>query len=87
MITENEKLNKGINWWIIITLITQLVWFVRMIAMLESRVKNLEDRKNEWDRFTAQDGKILEQKIEFYTQVVVEMKADLKEIKNELKRF
>lgn len=97
-VTGIEKVDKTINWWIIITLVTQLVWFVWMIAMLEARVTYLENFANRGDRFTTTDWKILEARIEtratyfeeklsYYSAGLEEIRADIKEIKADVKEL
>lgn len=70
--------------WIIITLVVQILWFVRFISKLDSRIENLENQSKQTIRYSNSEWKLLEQKISFYSENIVEIKADIKDIKNSL---
>lgn len=85
--TNNPAINKGINRWVAVTLAIQVFSSIRFFAKLDSRVAYLEEQMNKWDRFTMQDWQVLEQKVEFYMTTIAEMKADIKEIKSDIKQL
>lgn len=85
-ITGNTQLDKKIWYWFIVTLVLQLIAFTTFLVKLDSRVATLEEFATSGERFTQRDWELLNQKLEFYIGTIQEIKSDIKEIKNELKK-
>ncbi len=76
--------------------VATLVWLIGWVSgitmkysnsihSIDTRIIKIEQELNKWGRFTAKDGQLLEQKIQFYAQSLAEIKWDIREIKNDLK--
>jgi Tfp pilus assembly protein PilO len=85
MTTPHITIDTRWSIWIVVTLLAQILGFVRFISKLDSRINVLEQERTEINRYAYSDGKLLEQKVEFFVANIVEIKEDLKEIKNALK--
>lgn len=70
---------------IILTLVLQLWSFIWFISKLESRVEAIETQAKQTIRYPYSDGKLLEQKLDFFLWSINEIKSDIKDIKNTLK--
>lgn len=86
-ITWQPSIDKKIGYWFILTLLIQIVAFTGFLVRLDTRVASLEDFRDRWDRFTVEDWRLLEQKLDFYIGTIQEIKIDLKEIKDEIKQI
>ena len=80
-------MEKKISIWLIVTMLIQLVAFTTFLVRLDSRIAVMEQRREEGDRFTHQDGELLNQKIDFYVWTLDEMKWDIKEIKQDIRKI
>ncbi len=70
---------------IIIGLLAQIVAFARFVSKMDSRVEVLENQSKQTNWYPYSDGKLMEQKLDFFLSSMNEIKTDIKDIKQSLK--
>ena len=77
----------GKNWSLILTIILNGIALIAFFVKMDARVSNIERRKDEINpqRVTIKDLLLIEEKIKNMGDNVLDMKSDIKEIKQIIK--
>lgn len=77
----------GKNWSLILTIILNGIALIAFFVKMDARVSNIERRKDEINpqRVTIKDLLLIEEKIKNMGDNVIDMKSDIKEIKQMVK--
>ncbi|MFC2494752.1 MAG: hypothetical protein ACFNWZ_00925 [Candidatus Absconditicoccaceae bacterium] len=77
----------GKNWSLILTIILNAIALIAFFVKMDARVSNIEKRKDEINpqRVTIKDLLLIEEKIKNMGDNVIDMKSDIKEIKQMIK--
>lgn len=83
----NEKNWLSRNWSLIITITINAIALIAFFVKMDARVSNIERRKDEINpqRVTIKDLLLIEEKIKNMGDNVIDMKSDIKEIKQMIK--
>lgn len=75
------------NWSLIITITINAIALIAFFVKMDARVSNIERRKDEINpqRVTIKDLLLIEEKIKNMGDNVIDMKSDIKEIKQMIK--
>jgi hypothetical protein len=77
----------GKNWSLILTIILNAIALIAFFVKMDARVSDIEKRKDEINpqRVTIKDLLLIEEKIKNMGDNVLDMKSDIKEIKQMIK--
>ena len=77
----------GKNWSLILTIILNAIALIAFFVKMDARVSDIEKRKDEINpqRVTIKDLLLIEEKIKNMGDNVIDMKSDIKEIKQMIK--
>ena len=77
----------GKDWSLILTIILNAIALIAFFVKMDARVSNIEKRKDEINpqRVTIKDLLLIEEKIKNMGDNVIDMKSDIKEIKQMIK--
>lgn len=83
----NDKNWLSRNWSLIITITINAIALIAFFVKMDARVSNIERRKDEINpqRVTIKDLLLIEEKIKNMGDNVIDMKSDIKEIKQMIK--